>query len=121
MWNTGKRFFAPLILIFTISAFSQDTLPEPCHSDFSADFTQKYLADEATPEQIKIWYSFGSEYAKQREYAQAMPYLWKVFINDSAKAGRYSIQKIADGYFYQKFADSTLIACYRSPSACYSS
>jgi len=62
---------------------------------------------------IRQWYSFGSEYYKNKNYKSALPYLWKVFISDSTKYGRNAIRKIADSYFQLQRADSTLIACYR--------
>ena len=62
---------------------------------------------------IRQWYSFGSEYYKNKNYKSALPYLWKVFIADSTKYGRNAIRKIADSYFQLQRADSTLIACYR--------
>ena len=68
---------------------------------------------EVDSEMIRQWYSFGSEYYKNKNYKAALPYLWKVFISDSAKYGRNAIRKIADSYFKMQKADSTFIACYR--------
>ncbi len=62
---------------------------------------------------IRQRYSFGSEYFKNKAYKSALPYLWKVFLNDSTKYARNSIRKIADSYFNLQMADSTLIASYR--------
>lgn len=62
---------------------------------------------------IRQWYSFGSEYFKNKSYKSALPYLWKVFLNDSTKYARNAIRKIADSYFNLQMADSTLIASYR--------
>ena len=62
---------------------------------------------------IRQWYSFGSEYYKNKNYKSATPYLWKVFINDSTKYARNAIRKLADSYFNLQQADSTFIACYR--------
>ncbi len=62
---------------------------------------------------IRQWYSFGSEYYKNKNYTSAIPYLWKVFINDSTKYARNAIRKLADSYFNLQQADSTFIACYR--------
>lgn len=63
--------------------------------------------------ELRQFYSFGSEYFKNKSYTSALPYLWKVFLNDTTKYGRLSIGKIADSYFNLQMADSTLIACYR--------
>jgi tetratricopeptide (TPR) repeat protein len=62
---------------------------------------------------IKKWYSFGSEYYKNKNYTSALPYLWKVFINDTGKYAKLSIRKIAYSYFNLQIVDSTLIACYK--------
>ena len=62
---------------------------------------------------IRHWYSFGYEYYKNKNYNAAIPYLWKVFINDSTKYARMAIGKLADSYFNLQQADSTFIACYR--------
>lgn len=35
--------------------------------------------------EIRRWYSFGSEYYKQKNYTEAVPYFWKVFLNDTTK------------------------------------
>jgi len=63
--------------------------------------------------EIRQMYSFGSEYFKNKSYKSALPYLWKVFLNDTAKYARNAIRKIADSYFNMQMADSTLIASYR--------
>lgn len=68
---------------------------------------------EVSLNDIRQWYSFGSEYFKNKNYKSAVPYLWKVFINDSTKYARNAIRKLADSYFKMQQADSTFIACYR--------
>ncbi len=68
---------------------------------------------EVSLDDIRQSYSFGSEYYKNKNYKSALPYLWKVFINDSTKYARNAIRKIADSYFKLQQADSTFIACYR--------
>ncbi len=62
---------------------------------------------------IRLLYNFGYEYYKNKSYKEALPYLWKVFLHDSAKYAKASIRKIAEIYFNQGQVDSTLIACYR--------
>jgi tetratricopeptide (TPR) repeat protein len=66
-----------------------------------------------TFDNVRQWYSFGSEYYKNKNYKSALPYLWKVFINDSTKYARNAIRKMADSYFQMQQADSTLLVCYR--------
>jgi len=70
--------------------------------------------DPATPEsEIRKWYSFGSEYYKVENYKDALPYLWKVFVNDTGKYANLAIRKITQAYFQLQKADSTLIAAYK--------
>ena len=66
-----------------------------------------------TFDDVRQWYSFGSEYYKNKNYKSALPYLWKVFLNDSTKYARNAIRKMADSYFQMQQADSTLLVCYR--------
>jgi tetratricopeptide (TPR) repeat protein len=73
----------------------------------NADYGEVGLND------IRQWYSFGSEYFKNKNYKSAIPYLWKVFVNDSTKYARNAIRKLADSYFKLQQADSTFISCYR--------
>ena len=68
---------------------------------------------EISSMELRQNYSFGSEYFKNKSYTSALPYLWKVFLKDTAKYGRNAIRKIADSYFNLQMADSTLIASYR--------
>jgi tetratricopeptide (TPR) repeat protein len=72
-----------------------------------------YDFTDVTFDNIRQWYSFGSEYYKNKNYKSALPYLWKVFINDSTKYARNAARKIADSYFQLQQADSTLLICYR--------
>jgi tetratricopeptide (TPR) repeat protein len=73
----------------------------------------KFYNIETPLNDVRMWFSFGSEYYKNKNYPSCLPYLWKVFIHDTAKYARASIRKIADSYFQLQKADSTLIACYR--------
>ena len=69
--------------------------------------------DPQLPEtEVRKWYSFGSEYYKVENYKDALPYLWKVFVNDSGKYANLAIRKITQAYFQLQKADSTLIAAY---------
>jgi len=72
-----------------------------------------YDFSDVSFDNIRQWYSFGSEYYKNKNYKSSLPYLWKVFINDSTKYARNAARKIADSYFQLQQADSTLLICYR--------
>ena len=83
-------------------------VPETLSSNYD-----HFKDSELSSMDIRQAYSFGSEYFKNKSYTSALPYLWKVFLNDTAKYARNAIRKIADSYFNLQMADSTLIACYR--------
>lgn len=80
--------------------------------DLSVIF-DKYSEIENAVSEVPKWYSFGSEYHKNKNYSAAIPILWKVFANDGGKRGNLAIGKIAESYFYENKIDSTLIACYK--------
>jgi tetratricopeptide (TPR) repeat protein len=76
----------------------------------------KFENDTTSNDDVILWYSFGTEYHKNKDYNSSLSYLWKVFLNDTTQAGRrgrLAIRKIADAYFTLKMGDSTFIACYR--------
>ena len=83
-------------------------IPETLTTPYDA-----YYNAETPDTELKKWYSFGSEYYKNKNYTSALPYLWKVFMNDTGKYGKLSIRKIAYSYFTLQIIDSTLIACYK--------
>lgn len=87
--------------------------PVVCIPDTLQTTYDQYKQTDLSETDLKMWYSYGSEYYKQKEYKAALPYLWKVFVNDTSKMGQYAIRKIADAYFQLQYSDSTLLACYR--------
>ncbi len=115
-----------LILTFTGLSFAQLEDDDELFDDDDGETTEvicvpetlgsnydHFKDSEISPIDIRQNYSFGSEYFKNKSYTSALPYLWKVFLNDTAKRGRNAIRKIADSYFNMQMADSTLIASYR--------
>ncbi|RQV96929.1 MAG: tetratricopeptide repeat protein [Calditrichaeota bacterium] len=62
---------------------------------------------------VKMEYSFGTEYYKNKNYKEAVPYLWKAFLNGDDQYSRAAVRKLADSYFSQSMVDSTLIVCYK--------
>ena len=110
-----------LILLFLFSnntGFCQTDSTELKYSTFDECFNKlfinipKILPQVNQPLNVKETYLFGSEYFKNKSYSKAIPYLWKVFLNDSAKYAKNAIRKIADAYYYLQNQDSTLYACY---------
>ena len=111
-----------LVVLFTFIALSFAQFEEDefeiqntvsCKSEKLNTIYDKYKQTDLDMTDLKMWYSFGSEYYKQKDYKAALPYLWKVFVNDTSKMGKLAIRKIADAYFNLQLADSTLLACYR--------
>lgn len=116
-----------LILLFLIAGiYAQDVeIPDDeendspaqeevkCEPDDLSVPYDKYAGTATSIMDIKQWYSFGSEHYKNKDYDAALPYLWKVFENDSAKYGSRAIGKIAASYFNKQKIDSTLLVCYK--------
>ncbi len=95
-----------LILITPANAQIEDDFPEnPEETDVNCipenlETPYDVYYNPETPENdIRKWYSFGSEYYKVQNYKDALPYLWKVFINDSGKYAVLAIRKITYAYF----------------------
>ena len=107
-------FFSALCFAqFEDDEFLDEQAPIICIPETLQTVYDQYKQTDLNETNLKMWYSFGSEYYKQEDYKAAIPYLWKVFVNDSGKMGEYSIRKISDAYFKLQYADSTLLACYR--------
>jgi tetratricopeptide (TPR) repeat protein len=68
---------------------------------------------EYSDDEIKKWISLGHEHYKHGDYKAAVPYLWKVFMLDSGKYGKYAVRELAESYFGLGVADTTLIVCYK--------
>lgn len=84
-----------------------------CVPETLASNYDQFKGLELSSMELRQMYSFGSEYFKNKSYNAALPYLWKVFLNDTTKYARNAVRKIADSYFNLQKADSTLIASYR--------
>lgn len=114
-----------MIILFTDLSFAQieedllfgedeqETEEVICLPDTLASNYDHFKDTELSSMELRQLYSFGSEYFKNKSYTAALPYLWKVFLNDTTKYARNAIRKIADSYFNLQMADSTLIASYR--------
>jgi tetratricopeptide (TPR) repeat protein len=98
---------------FEDAAFLDEQAPVICIPETLQTVYDQYKQTDLSETNLKMWYSFGSEYYKQKDYKAALPWLWKVFVNDTSKMGQYAIRKISDGYFNLHYVDSTLLACYR--------
>jgi tetratricopeptide (TPR) repeat protein len=80
--------------------------------DLSVSF-DKFAGTISDKMEVAKFYSFGSEYHKNKNYKDALPLLWKVYLNDNGKRANLAIGKIAESYVNLGFVDSSLIACYK--------
>lgn len=105
--------------MFTSQAYAQfedefldETEENDCiPSNLITPYDSLEYADPNQP--IPLLYNFGYEYFKNKAYKEALPYLWRVFIQDSTRYARNAVRFIARMYFDQGIIDSTLIICYR--------
>jgi len=88
---------------------NETCMPEILQTIYDVQFAEM---EEISDTDLRKWYSFGSEYFKNKNYEAALPYLWNVFLAGKYRAD-YAVRKIAESYFNLKYADSTLLACYR--------
>ena len=107
-----------LLIVFFVEGNSQNDSTEfqtlslhKCFEGINLN-SNKFVNRKVEQSEINEWYLYGSEYFKNKSYATALPYLWKVFLFDSSKYAKNSIQKIADAYFNLENKDSCLYACY---------
>jgi len=120
--SIGALMVIMLILIVATPATAQieDDFPEiqeegenNCIPESLITVYDAYYDPEISETDIRKWYSFGSEYFKVENYKDALPYLWKVFVNDTGKYASLAIRKITQAYFQLQKADSTLLAAYK--------
>ena len=71
------------------------------------------LAKKQETQSIGVIYGFGYEYFKNKDYKDALPYLWEVYLKDNGKYARAAVRKIANIYYTRGNVDSALIVCYR--------
>jgi tetratricopeptide (TPR) repeat protein len=90
------------------SSTTNNCIPESLHTPYD-----NKIDTEFTLMEIRKAYSFGQEHFKNKNYQAALSYFWSIFIHDSTKYAKFSINKIADCYYHTSRPDSLLIACYR--------
>jgi len=116
-------FILPMILLSLVSqGYSQfdelnglemKTDSVKCKPDTLTTSYDKFKADNLDPQQLGIWYSLAREEYKYKNYKRAIPYYWKVLVNDST--GKFNIvySKLADCYYNLNQPDSVFIVVYR--------
>lgn len=106
-----------IILVGSQGIFSQDVdedQPEnvPCEPASFKTVYDKFQSDSVKQSQIAIWYSLGQEEYKYKNYKRAIPYFWKIALNDKTGRFRVVFSKLADSYFHLDHIDSTLLIVY---------
>ena len=95
--------------------------PECMPASFETGY-DKFKSDSITTKQIQIWYSFGQEEYKHEQWKRAIPYYWKVLVNDPGNTYKVVYSKLAKAYFEltkseeankTTYLDSTLLIVYR--------
>ncbi|NOX37298.1 MAG: tetratricopeptide repeat protein [Calditrichaeota bacterium] len=93
--------------------FEEEELEEvKCKPDTLISGYEHFKVDTVTQQQIAIWYSFGQEEYKYKHYDRAIPYFWRVLMNDQTGKFRVVYSKLADCYFRLNKVDSTLLVVY---------
>ncbi len=84
-----------------------------CTPDSLVTIYDQFKSDSLSPQQMGIWYSLAREEFKYKNYERAIPYYWKILVNDSTGKFKVVYSKLAECYFNLNQADSVFIVCYR--------
>ena len=132
--STLLLFITFLLFAFANAIFAQDEMDDeemgemgeteelPCIPESFETSYDQFKSDTIKTRDVEIWYSFGSEKYKQKQYGEALPYYWKVLVND--QTGRYKVvySKLSTCYTElgkknsdqsKAYLDSTLLILYR--------
>lgn len=106
--------FFPALLSAQIEDLEDDILGEEvkCQPDSFNTPYDKLKADSISSQQVAIWYSLAQEEYKYDNYKRALPYFWRVLMNDKTDKFRIVYSKIANCYFRLNQIDSTLLVSY---------
>lgn len=104
----------PGLLPAQIEDFEEDMLGEEvqCQPDSFNTVYDKFKMDSVSGQQIAIWYSLAQEEYKYDNFKRALPYFWRVLMNDNTDKFRIVYSKIANCYFRLNQIDSTLLVSY---------
>ncbi len=121
----GTLFFTLFFLSGFQQAFAQDeeaTTDDEivCHPERLATPYDAAKNDSIDANQLNILYDYGREYYKKGQYGgklsnfrKAIPFFWKVVINDRGRHFKIVYSKLVDCYLKTDQVDSALIAIYR--------
>lgn len=115
----GITVLAVLVFGFTTGYAQLEELEElgqeevKCIPENLTTVYDQFAADSISEQQVGIWYSLAREEYKYKNYERAVPYYWKVLVND--KTGKFKVvySKLADCYYNLNHPDSVFIVCYR--------
>ncbi len=110
-----------VVLIFSQQGFTQleDLEPlgqkeeSPCVPESLNTVYDQFKSDSLGQQQLGIWYSLAREEFKYNNYERAIPYYWKVVVNDTTGRFQIAYTKLAECYYNLNQPDSVLIVCYR--------
>jgi tetratricopeptide (TPR) repeat protein len=114
-----------LVVLFCLSSFGigfaqleeLQTLGEQeevkCSPDSLTTYYDRFKSDSVSEHQLNIWYSLAKEDFKYKNYKHAIPYYWKILVNDTTGKFRIAYSKLADCYYNLNQPDSVFIVCYR--------
>jgi tetratricopeptide (TPR) repeat protein len=112
-------FLVVILSIFNLSFAQLDELEElgaeevDCIPSNLVTMYDQFKSDSITSQQISIWYSLAREEFKYKNYERAIPYFWKILVNDNTGKFNVVYSKLAECYYNLNHADSAFIVCYR--------
>lgn len=118
---TGRIILLLMIVFgFQLSFAQIDELEEEllgsveakCEPDSFNTVYDKFKMDSVSEQQVAIWYSLAQEEYKYDNFKRALPYFWRVLMNDNSGKFRIVYSKIANCYFRLSEVDSTLLVSY---------
>lgn len=83
-----------------------------CKPDEIVTGYEDFKIEDATQLKVAVWYSLAQEEYKYKNYKRALPYFWRVLMNDDTEKFKIVYHKIADCYFRLNEPDSTLLVAY---------
>lgn len=108
-----------LLCVFNLSFAQLEDLEElggeeiECEPQSLITIYDQFKADSLSSQQVGIWYSLAREEFKYKNYKRAIPYYWRVLVNDNTGKFKVVYSKLAECYYNLNQADSVFIICYR--------
>ncbi|RMF59335.1 MAG: hypothetical protein D6748_06650 [Calditrichaeota bacterium] len=126
--NSSAKIIYLLLLLMTILFLpliaQEDDMEEmeetPCKPETLTTIYDTHKESNVNPQQIGIWYDYARQYYKLAKYGgnpdnykDAIPYYWKVIVNDSTPTFKTAYSRLVDCYLHFNQVDSALIVIYR--------